>query len=367
MDLIFFVFLALCLSIFIGWVSIPNIVIIAKQKKLFDQPDERKVHSGAIPRLGGVSFFPATYIAFCFSLGLRYYYGQDINILKEGQFLSEFMLLTSGMFILFMIGIADDLVGVSPSAKFVVQFMAATMLVVSRLYINDFEGLVGIHDTGEIFGSIFTVVMIVFAINSFNLIDGVDGLCSGTGVIILSVFGAWFILLGEYVYAMLNFAMLGVVITFFLYNVMGKRLKVFMGDTGSLTLGMLITFSAIKLLSLEETQHSMIEIASPLSVIIGILFVPLFDTARVFTSRILSGKSPFHPDKTHIHHKLLALKLNHLKSTTLLLSLTTFMLFINLVMSQWLDFNINVIVAVDILGGIALNIYLNKIIAKKEK
>ncbi len=364
-HLIYFVLLAFVISVAIGWRAIPNIVIIAKTKRLFDKPSLRKVHSDNVPRLGGISFFPTMMIAFCFALGLRYYFGLSINIEDERQFLIEFLLLNSGLFMLYMIGMADDLIGVGYKSKFWVQLAAATILVFSGLYIRYPEGLLGITDMGVIGGGALTIVLIIFAINAFNLIYGVDGLCSGIGIISLGAFAGWFIASQEYVYAMLAFSMIGVLIVFFLFNVLGKRLKVFMGDTGSLTLGFLISFIALKfytVASAEVASVNTIDLESPLSMIVGVLFVPLFDTARVFVSRISRGKSPFHPDKNHIHHKLLALGFSHLTSTAILLLSTIGILILNIILSQMLKYNVNIVLFIDVAIGVMVNIAINRVL-----
>lgn len=355
MTLFYFVVVSFLISMAVGLVSIPTIVYIARKKSLFDTPSSRKVHTEEIPRLGGVAFFPATAIAFCFALGLRYAFALDISVLKEGQFLCEIMMLFCGMFLLYLVGLSDDLVGATPGIKFVVQILSAVMLVVSGLYIRDLEGLLGIESLGEIWGVALTILVVVFVVNAFNLIDGVDGLCSGMGVVVLSVFGGWFLYLGEYCYATLVFSMVGILVTFFMYNVLGRELKVFMGDTGSLSLGFIVAFCALKLVGSDDNIEL---VHSPLSLIIGLLFVPLFDTVRVFFGRIWKGKSPFSPDKTHIHHKLLNLGFSHIQTTTLLILSTILLAIINFILTEFLEININFVVLVDILLGVAVNLFL---------
>ncbi len=356
MNLFYFVIVSFFISVAVGLISIPSIVYIARKKCLFDTPSARKVHTEEIPRLGGVAFFPATAIAFCFALGLRYAFGLDMSILKEGQFLCEIMMLFAGMFLLYLVGLSDDLVGATPGVKFMVQILSAVMLVVSGLYIRDLEGLVGLYSLGRFFGVALTMLVVVFTVNAFNLIDGVDGLCSGLGVVVLSVFGGWFLYLGEYCYATLVFSMVGILLTFFMYNVLGKNLKVFMGDTGSLSLGFIVAFCALRLLSSNESIEL---VRSPLSIIIGLLFVPLFDTVRVFSERIWRGKSPFSADKTHIHHKLLALGLSHLQCTATVIGYALGILIINFLLTEFLEININFVVLVDILLGVVVNKFLN--------
>lgn len=366
MNLVYFVFLTFLISAAVGWVAIPRIVIIAKMKRLFDAPNNRKVHKEAVPRLGGISFFPGSMFAFATMLGLRYYFGFELGLAREGYLIVEFLFMISGMFLLFFIGLADDLVGVGFKNKFIAQLFAATMLIFAGLSIDNFEGLLWIEHLPMWLSSIVTVVVVVFVINAFNLIDGVDGLCSGTGTIVLSAFGAWFIYIGEYVYAMFAFSMVGVVMAFFQYNVLGHRLKIFMGDTGSLTLGYMVIFLGLKFLSIDtQTYPDIITLHSPLAILFGLIFLPAFDTLRVFISRIARGKSPFHPDKTHIHHKLLALGFNHIHNTLTLLSGQLCILALNVVLSELCLFNVNIVILVDIVIGVSVNVMLNRMIVKR--
>lgn len=360
MNLIFFVIAAFIFSLLIGWVGVPSIVIIAKTKRLFDTPSLRKVHTRAIPRLGGVSFFPAMMIAFCFTLGLIYYMGIEISYITGGRFLWELMFFLSGLFLIYMIGLADDIVGVNYQAKFVVQILSASMITMTGLYIHNYEGLIGITSLGAIPSSIITTLAIVFVVNAFNLIDGVDGLCSGIGLIALAVLGGWFVSVNEYIYGMLAFALAGVLLSFFYYNVMGRRLKIFMGDTGSLTVGFVISFLALKFLNTTNTMALLDEqtIASPLGFIIGLLFVPLFDTTRLFIVRILNGRSPFSADRGHIHHKLLSLGMTHIECTMTILASTLGILLLNLAMSELWSYGINAILLIDISIGIIFNIII---------
>lgn len=366
--MIYFVLLVFVVSIIIGWLAIPRIVIIAKAKRLFDSHDIRKVHTGSIPRLGGLSFFPGAMLAFSIVLGMRYYFGFILPLDIERVFLPEFMFFLGGMFLLFFVGLADDLVGVGFKGKFLAQIFAASLLMLAGLMINSLDGLFGLNELPTPVAATLTVLFIVFTINSFNLIDGVDGLCSGTSTIVLSALGCWFIYLGDFVYAMLAFAMVGVVIVFFLYNVLGRRLKIFMGDTGSLTLGYMIVFLGLKFLDFSNVNYpELITVHSPIAILVGLLFVPLFDTTRVFTTRILKGHSPFHPDKTHVHHKLLRLGLTHLQSTGSLMAVTLFYFTLNTLMSQLWGLSFTWVILIDIGLATLGDIIVNRRIKSREK
>lgn len=364
MMYVLFVILTFAISAAIGWFAIPRIVIIAKIKRLFDEPNSRKVHKGAVPRLGGLSFFPAALFSFAFVLGLRYYYGYDIALDLQVELLTEFLFVMAGMLILYFVGMADDLIGVGYRNKFVAQIFAGVCLVFAGVTVFDLQGLFGVHRLPFTLDALLTIVVVVLTVNAFNLIDGVDGLCSGLGTIILSALGILFIYYGLFVYAMFAFGMVGVLIAFFQYNVLGTRLKVFMGDTGSLTLGYMIVFLGLKFANLENTTYLNTGLHSSLSILLGLLFVPVFDTCRVFVSRISRGRSPFYPDKNHVHHKLLQLNRTHLQSTGILLLMEIFFILFNLALSQLCGLGINWVLLIDIVLGVGVNVTLNRLIAR---
>lgn len=360
MMYVLFVILTFAISAIIGWYSIPKIVIIAKIKRLFDAPDSRKVHHGSVPRLGGLSFFPAALFSFAFVLGLRYYFGFSITKDLQAELLMELLFVVSGMLVLYFVGMADDLIGVSYKNKFVAQIIAAFCLVMGGITVGDFHGLFGIHELPFIVDVILTVMLVVLTVNAFNLIDGVDGLCSGLGAIILTSLGLFYIWTELYVYAMFAFGMVGVLVAFFQYNVLGTRLKIFMGDTGSLTLGYMVIFLGLKFMGLEKEPIPILTgLNSPLAVLAGMLFVPIFDTCRVFFSRMSKGKSPFFPDKNHIHHKLLQLGRTHLQSTLILLLMQVGFIVLNFVLSEVVGLNATWIILIDITLGIGTNMSMN--------
>ena len=356
----FFVMMAFLVSVLMSWVTIPRIVIISKIKRLFDTPDDRKSHTEAIPRLGGISFFPITMFSFSLMLGLRYYNGLEVPFAMEGVMLTEFFFMTAGMFMIFFVGLGDDLVGISYRYKFLVQITSAVTLAYAGLSFDNLYGLFGVHQIPEWLGAVITLIFTVFVVNAFNLLDGVDGLCSGISTIILSLLGCWYIYMELYVYAMLAFSMVGVVLVFFQYNVLGKRLKIFMGDTGSLTLGYAVVFLLLKFLKIETVADpDVYHINNSLAILIGLLFVPMFDTLRVALSRMTRGKSPFEPDQTHMHHKLLHMGFSHLQSTAILLVAEILFITLNIILSEVIGLNISIIVATDLVLGISLNFIMN--------
>lgn len=347
-----FVFISFVISLVLGWIIIPNIVLISKRKRLFDKIDDRKEARSPIPRLGGLAFFPVSMFSFAFMLGMRYLYDYENPTNLEGDLLMTFMFVMAGLVMVFFVGLADDLVEVSYRIKFLAQIFCASMLTLAGLYIDSFQGLFGIHEIPDFIGIAFTIGFTVFTINAFNLIDGVNGLCSGMSIVALVILGSWFLYIENFVYSMFAFSMVGVVLAFFYYNIKGRRLQIFMGDTGSLTLGFIIIFLALKFVDAPNMDTTIIgdyyHPINTISLLAGLLFIPLFDTFRVFIERIRKGLAPFSPDRTHIHHKLLDMGYTHIQSTLILISAQILIFLLNVVMSQVLEFNNNITIGADI-------------------
>ncbi len=355
-----FVVAAFLLSAFLGWLTIPQIVLISKEKRLFDVLSERKSHTGAIPRLGGVAFFPAFIFSLSLVIGMRYCYGLTISPFFEMDVMRELAFLLAGGTVLYLVGLADDLKGLSYKTKFVAQVIAAILLLYSGNMITNLGGLFGIHHIPVLLGAFLTILLVVLLVNAYNLIDGIDGLCSGLSILTLLALGGWFWWQGIYIYALIANAMLGVVAVFFFFNVGGKRLKIFMGDTGSLTLGFLITFLALRFYNLN-VDTEMFQVDSAPAVVLGILFVPAFDTLRVFCERMRNGLSPFHPDRRHIHHILLQLGLNHMESSMIIIGFQAFFILLNILLK---DIDINLLFALNIALGIG-SITLLKVLIRR--
>ncbi|GAB1359764.1 MraY family glycosyltransferase [Porphyromonadaceae bacterium] len=345
-----FILLAFLVSALWGWITIPSIVIISKKKRLFDVVSERKSHSGEVPRLGGISFYPAFLTAFCALVALRFSINLDVNHNLLQDLNIEILYFISGATMLYFIGLADDLSELGYRTKFLVQTLSSILLAMSGVYIKNLHGLFGIYELYPAFGMILTVLISVFIINAYNLIDGIDGLCSGLAFISLSFLCFWFSYNHIYSYAMMAASMLGVLSVFFIYNTTGKRMKVFMGDTGSLMLGFLIIYLSLKFYDLNSIPAFSNSINAP-AVFVGLLFIPAFDTFRVFIVRIMAGESPFVADKRHIHHKLLRLQLPHIYCTLIILLAQVLFLALNFFLSH---LSITIVLFIDILFGIIL-------------
>lgn len=294
-------------SFLISVFAIPSIIYVAHLKNLLDKPNSRTVHEVLTPRLGGLAIFA----------------GLMSSIMIFGQIEYGVQYLLAGCIILFFIGLKDDMVSVSASKKFFVQVLATGIVMfMGDIRVTSFQGIFGIHELSYGMSYAFTFLVIVGITNAINLIDGLDGLAGGLILIASGVFGIVFLKFGDesYLpYAMMAFSLMGGVLGFLRYNF--RNAIIFMGDTGSLVCGFILAVLAIQLVEMQTLE-------SAPAITISILFIPIFDTIRVFGYRVVKGVSPFVPDKNHIHHILLRAGL---KSSLVVLVLCFFNLAIILV------------------------------------
>lgn len=349
----------LIVCIFCAGVLIPQILLIAFRKKLFDVPDKRKIHQGVVPRLGGIAFKPVIFFSIALLLGIDLFLGHG-NLLDEIR--TESRSLCFGfcsLVVLYLVGIADDLIGIRYRAKFVIQIFCGLMIIAGGLWISDLHGLFFIHGLPQWIGYPFTILVVVFIINAINLIDGIDGLASGLCGVAMSIYGFVFLMYHEYIYAMLAFATLGVLIPFFYYNVFGdvrRGRKIFMGDTGSLTIGMILCILSLKLLQCNPFVHFSVRHPNVLLLAYSPLIIPCFDVVRVYLHRVRNGNNPFLPDKNHIHHKLLAINMEQRTVMIAIVSVSALFSLCNILLSEYVDATLLLIV--DILIWTLANIWL---------
>lgn len=288
------------LAFLITFFSIPVIIEVAKNKKLFDEPEERKVHKGVIPTLGGLGIFAGFIIASL--LGV------------PSSVPPVFQYFVAAIMVIFFLGIKDDILILSASKKFIGQLLAAGIIIkFGGIQINDMHGFLGLHTIPHTVSILLTLFTIIVITNSFNLIDGVDGLAGSLGLLTSSIFGAYFIATSQLMYAVMAFSLVGSLIAFLIYNF--SPAKIFMGDTGSLLIGILNSVFVIKFIAIAADPAVGLPLHSAPAIGFAILIVPLFDTLRVVTIRIISRRSPFSPDRNHIHHFLLDLGYSHRRIT----------------------------------------------------
>jgi UDP-GlcNAc:undecaprenyl-phosphate/decaprenyl-phosphate GlcNAc-1-phosphate transferase len=317
LDYLLLVFItAACISLF----SIPALIKVAILKRLFDAPDgERKVHNRIVPTVGGIIIFAAT----LFSYAL-WYPVVDAHDLKY---------IAATSLLLFFVGIKDDIIGTAPVKKLLSFIIISFILVLlANQRITTMHGIFGVYamtDAWQILFSTFTVIVII---NAFNLIDGIDGLAAGIGLIACLTLGAWFYLVQDASMAALAFALAGSLAAFLVFNF--APAKLFMGDSGSLIIGLIVAILVIRCLSFDvsKIQHNELVTFSRPVFVLSILVYPLYDTFRVFVLRILRGESPFTADKKHIHHALLSLGFSHAKTTLILYAFTLIIISIGLLL-----------------------------------
>jgi UDP-GlcNAc:undecaprenyl-phosphate/decaprenyl-phosphate GlcNAc-1-phosphate transferase len=300
MDIIL---LGTALAFFITYMSIPAIITVSERKKLFDEPDARKLHLTPVPSLGGLGIFA----------------GLMMGVLLSIQFVQApaFQYIIASSLVIFFLGIKDDIIVLSPIKKLVGQFIAAFLLMYKGGFrITSMHGFLGVQELPELMSITITLFTIIVIINSFNLIDGVDGLAASLGLLTTAVFGMYFFKAGELPYAILSFVTAGSLTGFLIFN--HSPARIFMGDTGSLLIGLVNAVLVIHFISSSGSVTSSVPLAASPAIGFAILMVPLFDTLRVFSLRILSRKSPFSPDRNHVHHLLLDLGLSHAAVTYIL-------------------------------------------------
>lgn len=341
-------------------IVLPAIVRTANRMHLYDTLDDRKMHVGNVPRLGGVSFVPAILFSLLIVISAMSIYSA-VNITFNYGPITEVMLAMAGCLILFLVGIVDDVIGVSYKYKFLAQILAAVLICISGLWIKDLHGLFGIHSLHMVIGVPLTIVVIVLIINSINLIDGIDGLASGLCIMGTAGYSVVFFHRDMNIFMLLAAAMLGLLIVFYLYNTLGKPgvLKTFMGDTGSLTMGFLLAFFAIKLTSIDNRMFGGSNDGSYFIYALSLLLIPVMDVFRVFFARIRDGKGPFYPDKRHIHHKLMALGFSMRQTRYLIFSMSIIFFALNMFIYAYLDLSINILVLIDAVLWIIMNILIS--------
>jgi UDP-N-acetylmuramyl pentapeptide phosphotransferase/UDP-N-acetylglucosamine-1-phosphate transferase len=348
-------------SMLLAMVIIPKLLVIAAKRKLFDVPDSRKTHQQPVPRIGGVSFFPCILFSMLLVTGLISKYGADNQMLPD---YTGFSLFFCGMALLYLSGVKDDIVGLSYRYKFVIQIIVSLIIVFSGIYINDLYGFMGINALKPYIGIPLTVVVIILIINAINLIDGMDGLASGLSLFALGVYGFLFVLDNQWFYAAIAFSTIGVLIPFFFYNVYGsvqRQSKIFMGDSGSLTLGLILAFLAIRYAynTGSPTNYSGNMLVAAFSPIL----LPLLDVLRVVTIRIKNRKHLFLPDQNHIHHKLLNMELTKSMSLAVIMFYNVCICMMNFFIIRYV--NVMIVFSLDVVIWILANMLISRIIRQK--
>lgn len=292
----FDVLLTMAISFTIAFLAIPAIITVAERKKLFDMPDERKIHQAHIPSLGGLGIFAGFMFASLVSI--------HFNLAPE------FPYFFAAALVMFFLGLKDDILVISPIKKFIGQVIAAYLIIgKGGMLITSMNGFLGVHDLPPVFSVFLTYFTVIVIINSFNLIDGIDGLAGTLGLMSASLFGVYFLRAGNIEYAMFAFALAGSLGAFLIFNFHPAR--IFMGDTGSMLIGLVNAILVIRFINASALPGAALPVAAGPAIGFTILLIPLLDTLRVFAIRMFHRRSPFSPDRNHIHHLMVDKGMSH--------------------------------------------------------
>jgi len=295
----------------VGWIH-PRLVKIALLKNIVDNPDARKLQRTPVPVLGGVAVFFGVVIA--------------IGCMSSVVDCSGLPVVIMAMMVMLYTGTMDDILSLSPGLRFVIEIVVVLLLIfVGGYCIDDFHGLWNIGRFSYWCAVPLTVVAAVGIINAINLVDGVNGLSSGYCIMACLIFGTLFFLAGEAPMTILAAVSVGALIPFFLHNVFGKTSKMFIGDGGTLVMGVVMSVFVIAILQNGSRVAAYVNPNVGLvPFTLAVLSVPVFDTLRVMSTRILKGTSPFRPDKTHLHHMFIDLGCSHVATTLAILGVNMF-------------------------------------------
>jgi len=292
-------------SFVISFLIVPVIIKYSLRKNLVDIPGRRKIHKKVTPSMGGIAIFIGFFIS-----SLIWNNMQETGYIK-------FILVA--LFVIFFIGVRDDLVPLRAMVKLVGQIMAASLVIfLFDLRIKTFYGLFGVHELPEIVSYLITYFTIIVITNSFNLIDGLDGLAGTIAIVALLAFGIWFFLVDDHIFSILSFAMLGAIFAFLIFN--WEPSEVFMGDTGALVIGMMLAILVIHFINVNYELPAMTpyKFNGSVGTAACIIIIPLVDTLRIVILRLSKGQSPFSPDKSHVHHAIMRLGMSHSQTTLIL-------------------------------------------------
>ncbi len=326
MLLFILLFISVTVAFSVSYLAIPKIIKHVAESNWLDQPDERKVHKNAIPTMGGIGIFIGFMAAV---LPLLIF---EINI--------PIAVIMLGVVVLFITGLADDRFDISAKFRLFLQLFLAFLVAASGIRIESALGLFGIYELAEPVQYILTIFLIAGFINAFNMIDGIDGLAGGIGAINALVLTVLFTLAGDFFFALSSFALFGALIAFLRFNF--NPAKIFMGDTGSMLIGFILVVFSIHYLQNGTTIYT----DNSTLLVVALLVFPCFDIFRTVLFRVLKGKSPMKPDKSHLHHLLLKLGAGHSMASAILYAFNLSMILCTALMLYYFGSNAALIACV---------------------
>lgn len=325
----------------------PRVAKFAKKRNIVDNPNARKLQRNPVPVMGGVAVFFGLVSGLCIS-------GIFVNV-------NELLPMVMAMSVMLCVGVIDDVSELSPWLRFVVEIAVVIMLILTTgISLNSLQGLWGFYDLPMWLSAPLTVFAVVGMINAINLIDGVDGLSSGFCMIASVTFGTLFLLSENYDMAVLAAITLGSLLPFFWHNVFGEKSKMFIGDGGSLMMGVTMSAYVVAVISARgEAFAALPEGMGLVAFTMAVMAVPVFDTLRVMTMRILRRTSPFRPDKTHLHHLFIDLGFSHIATTCSVLSLNLLVM-----LAWWISYKVGASVDVQFYVVISASILVTAVFYK---
>lgn len=322
-----------------AWIF-PKILDIALLKNIVDNPDARKLQRVPVPVLGGMAVMFGIIVS--------------LSICRLFYDCSDLFTIVLAMSVMLYVGTIDDIKEVSPTIRFVIEIAITLMLIYTCGYsIDDFHGLWGLHAVPAIVSIPLTIVTVVGIINAVNLIDGVDGYSSGYCIMSCTIFGVFFYLAGDINMVMLASVCAASLIPFFFHNVFGLTSKMFIGDGGTLVMGIVMSVFVLNVLKSDTCCVSYEAWGIGLvPFTLAVLSIPVFDTVRVMSTRIMRGTSPFHPDKTHLHHLFISMGFSHIGTTISILTLNCLIVlswYVGYLLGASVDLQVYIVIATSLL------------------
>lgn len=313
---LFYLLLTAILAFFTTHATVPAVIRVAREKHLLDEPNGRSSHSQKTPSLGGIAIFASLTIVFTL---VTHLYPTTAG---------KSHLILPSLIILFFIGLKDDILVIDPYKKLAAQLIAAGIVIAcADIRIGSLFGLFGVYEISYLTSFLLTVFIFVVVINSYNLIDGIDGLAGSLGIVTALAFGCYFYLVDIGWAVVLCATLIGSLASFLRFNY-SKTNKVFMGDSGSLIVGFVVAVLAITFIQVNESPNPY-RISNAPTMAIVMLAVPLFDALRVFSQRTLAGRSPFRADQNHVHHFMVDNGFSHGRTSLLLATLSLLLIIVS--------------------------------------
>lgn len=336
------------IAFFVTFTMLPVVINVFNSLNLLDIPDRRKLHKVSSPSLGGLPMI----LTWLLTLG----------IMLPMEELAEIKFFLAGVILVFLLGIRDDVASLNANQKIIIQALAAYLVVhFAGIRLFDLHGFFGVDGLSQLTSELFSVFVIVALTNSYNLIDGIDGLAGGISLVAFVFLGAWFYHYDYVTFSLMSIILASTIMAFMYFNWYPS--KIFMGDTGSMVIGFILSVLIIQFINLG-LSHTSNTFSEFIGIATALLIVPIYDTSRVFLKRISVGQSPFYPDRNHVHHALLKFGLNHAEAAMTLISFTVFTILYSIALQEigntW-------IVIVQIIVAISFGAVLDLLVTRKSK